>query len=87
MGRAQLPYRTVFTTHPLFQARLLDNQEGSKYRTTRLRKALGEMFPKPVCLAPTLFQPWRYIDHGKSAQEGVYVMLVTRVYDRQILPR
>ena len=29
-------------------------------RTTRLRKALGEMLPMPTFLAPALFQLWRY---------------------------
>ena len=41
---------------------MLDNQEeGTKYRTIRLRTALGEMFPTPTFLGPTLFQLlWRY---------------------------
>ena len=31
---------------------------GCQYRTTRLRKALDEMFTTPTLSAPTLFQPW-----------------------------
>ena len=33
---------------------------GCQYRTTRQRKALGEMFPTPTFLAPPLFQLSRY---------------------------
>ena len=49
--------------HPpgeVFEARLLDKPRGCQYRTTRLRKALDEMFTTPTCSAPTLFQLWRY---------------------------
>ena len=71
-----LPYRKrPFSSHPpgaVFQARLLDNQEGAateRYILGRLRKALGEMF-----LAPTFF--WHRLccsicgdtEHGKSAE-------------------
>ena len=45
----------------VFEARLRDNQEGAKYQTVRLRKALGEMLPqRRPFLAPILFQLlWR----------------------------
>ena len=59
------------TRGAIFQARLLDNQEGCQYRTMRLRKALGEML-----LTPTVFWHRHYysnggeIERGKSAQRG-----------------
>ena len=56
-----VPYMTVYiyhTSHPpavVFQARLLDNQEGANTeRYVCLQKALGEVFPTPSFLAPAL---------------------------------
>ena len=42
----------LHTPGAVFHARLVDNQEGAKFQTIRRQKALGEMFPKPTCLAP-----------------------------------
>ena len=51
---------------------------GCQYRPIRLRKFLGEMFPPPTFLAPTLLQHsvCGDIDHGRSARRGViYIVL------------
>ena len=54
-------YITPAPPGAVFQARLLDNQEGANTeRRLRLRKALGEMLPTPTFLTTTLFQVWRY---------------------------
>ena len=47
---------------PVFQARLLDNQEGASANTEPyvFGKLFNEMFPPPTSLAPALFQLWRY---------------------------
>ena len=57
-----------------FPSSIARQPRGCQYRTTRLRKALGEtLFPTPTLLAPTLFQHSKCgdIDHGKSAQGGL----------------
>ena len=53
---------TTKTTHPWdsFSSSIARQPRGCQYRTIRLRKALGEMFPTPTFLAPALFQLWRY---------------------------
>ena len=43
-----------------FASSIARQPRGCQYRTIRLRKALGQMFPTPTFLAPTLFQLWRY---------------------------
>ena len=50
-------------------------KKGGQYRTIRLRKALGEMFPTPTVLAPTLSYCGD-IEHGKSAQGSMICTVV-----------
>ena len=58
------PYRTVYITPPWdgFPSSTARQPRGCQYRTIRLRqkKALGDTFPKPTSLAPTLIRLWRY---------------------------
>ena len=55
-----------------------------QYRAIRLRKAVGETFPAPTVLTPTLLlYPYcGNIDHGKSAQGCVVNTWYTVVYLR-----
>ena len=45
-------------------------------RTTRLRKALGEMLPMPTFLAPALFQLWRYRARKIGPGGVIYTVVV-----------
>ena len=51
-------HTTVYITHPWggFPRSIARQPRGCLHRTTRLRKALGKMFPTPIFFAPTLFQ-------------------------------
>ena len=69
-------YSISHTPGAVFQARLLDNQEGANTERRRLRQALGEIFPTLTFLAPTLIQLWRYRRHEKSDQGGVMYTVV-----------
>ena len=62
MLRACRTYSSLYTTPPwgVFPRPIARQPRGSKHRTTRLRKALGEMFPTPTVLTTTLFHLWRY---------------------------
>ena len=60
-----LPYTPVYHTHTpgvVFQARLLDSQEGANIERYVLRKLSAGCFQRDADLssAPTLFQLWRY---------------------------
>ena len=53
-----------------FPSSIARQPRGCEDRTIRLRKALGEMFPAPTFLAPTLLsQLWRY-RAGKLGRGG-----------------
>ena len=56
-------YDGCYTSQPPwggFPRSITRQPRGCQYRTVRLRKALGEMFPAPTFSAPTMVQPWRY---------------------------
>ena len=55
-------HTTAYFTHTLGRFFKLDcaTIQRCQHRTIRVRKALGETFPTPTFLGPTLFQPWRY---------------------------
>ena len=53
-------YHTITPPCGGFPSSIARQPRGCQYRTTRFRKALGESFPTPTCLAPALFQLWIY---------------------------
>ena len=55
-------YTTLYITHPWggFRSSIARQPRGCRYRTTRLTKALDEMFTTPAFSAQALFQLWRY---------------------------
>ena len=61
-------YHTITPPSGCLPSSIARQPRGCRYRTTRLRKALGEMFP-----TPTLHRQYSNcadVEHGKSAQRG-----------------
>ena len=72
------PYRTVYITPPCggFPSSIARQPRGGACRTTRLRKALGEMRPTQSFSAPTPFKLGGTINHGTSAEGCVMCTVV-----------
>ena len=62
-----------------FPTSIARQPRGCQYRTMRLRKALGEMFPTPTISAPARFQLWRY-RAWKIGRGGCDIVIHTVVY-------